>query len=177
MKIIIASLLLLAATTAFAEPSVTASAPPPNTLGVDAIAIVPVGDYANFAAFGMGPAVRIEIPVGPGSVTGHTGAIFHAIKNNPGNMASFTAFPIFAGYRLPFGASGFYAAGEVGATILFASVDTPYGGSSDTDTKLGLSLVGGYRRGALDIRAGMFAPDIAHAVGLMASAGYDFVAF
>lgn len=176
MKLIAPFLLVLViARTASAQEAVVASAPPPNTLGADAIAVVPVGDYANLATVGVGVAARLEIPAGPGLITGHVGAIFHAVNNS--SNTSLTMLPIYAGYRFPFGASNVYLAGELGATVIFASVSTPLGSMSDSDTQLGVALMAGYRYGALDLRAGLFAPDIDDAVGLMASAGYDFVAF
>ena len=55
--------------------------------------------------------------------------------------------------------------------------DTAFGRMSASDSKLGFTLGGGLRRGPLDLRAGLFAPDVDHALGLMASAGYDFAAF
>jgi len=175
MKLIVPFVFLFILThAAFAQEAVVASAPPPNTIGADAIAVVPVGDYARAASFGIGAAARLEIPVGPGSITGHFGAIFHAMNTSGGSL---TMLPIYAGYRFPLGGSGVYLAGELGLTIIFASVDTPLGTMSDSDTELGAALMAGFRHGALDLRAGLFAPDIDDAVGVMASAGYDFVAF
>jgi len=168
---------LLVAAPAFAEEQPIATAPPPKTLGVDAIAIVPVGDYADVATFGAGPAVRLEVPVGDGFVTARLGALFHALRDDIDlGGTSLTMLPAYVGYRWSLGGSG-YLAGEAGITFLHAAVDTPYGSMSDTDSELGLAVMAGVRRGALDLRAGLFVPDIADAVGLTASAGYDFAAF
>jgi hypothetical protein len=175
MKTIV--ILSLLATPAFADEAIVASAPPPKTLGVDALAVLPVGDYAEVATFGIGAAARLEIPAGVGFVTGRLGAIFHAINDQGGlvDAASLTLIPAYVGYRYPLGS--LYLAGELGITFAYASVDTEFGTMSDTDSQLGFALMAGTRQGALDIRAGLFAPDADDAIGLLASAGYDFAAF
>jgi hypothetical protein len=172
-----ALLLLVAATPAFADEAIVAGAPPPKTLGIDAVAVLPVGDYADVARFGIGATARLEIPVGAGFVTGRLGAIFHQVNDNGGltDAASLTLIPAYVGYRYPLGQ--LYVAGELGITFAYASVDTPYGSMSDSDSELGLALMAGVRHGALDVRAGLFAPDADDALGVLASAGYDFAAF
>ncbi|HEY5921320.1 MAG TPA: hypothetical protein VIV11_06605 [Kofleriaceae bacterium] len=164
-------------TPAYADEAVVATAPPPKTLGVDALAVLPVGDYAEVATFGIGAAARLEIPAGAGFVTGRLGAIFHAINDQGGlaDAASLTLIPAYVGYRYPLGA--LYVAGELGVTFAHLSADTQFGSMSDTDSELGFALMAGARHGALDLRAGLFAPDASDAVGVMASAGYDFAAF
>ena len=179
MKLIVASTIAMLTTTAFADEAIVATATPPKTLGIDALAVLPVGDYAEVATFGVGAAARLEIPIGPvgGFVTGRLGAIFHAINDQGGlvDNASLTLIPVYVGYRYPLGT--FYLAGELGITFAHASVDTDFGTMSDTDSELGFALMAGARHGALDLRAGLFAPDASDAVGVMASAGYDFAAF
>lgn len=157
------------------EASAVEVAPLPRTLAVDAAAIVPVGDYADIATLGAGPMVRLEVPVGTGFVTGRIGALFHAIKD--GYDASLTLIPLYAGYRHPIGTGGAYLAGELGITVAHGSVMTGFGTVSDTDSELGAMLTAGVRRGALDLRAGLFLPDLDDALGFVASAGYDFSAF
>jgi len=176
MKILVA-LSLVAATPAFADEAIVKAAPPPKTLGIDAIAVLPVGDYADVATFGIGASARLEVPVGTGFVTGRLGAIFHQINDHGGlaDAASLTLIPAYVGYRYPIGS--LYVAGEAGITFAYGSVDTPYGTMSDTDSELGLALMAGMRRGALDVRAGLFAPDADDAIGVLASAGYDFASF
>lgn len=171
----IATVALLAAPARAEDAAVLETAPPPKTLAVDAAAIVPVGDYADLATLGAGPMVRLEVPAGAGFVTGRLGALFHAIKD--GYDANLTLIPLYAGYRHPLGPSGAYVAGELGITVAHGSVMTAYGSASDTDSELGAMLTAGVRRGALDLRAGLFLPDLDDAVGLVASAGYDFSAF
>jgi hypothetical protein len=177
MRKLFVALSLLVATPALAEPAIVASAPPAKTVGIDAIAVLPVGDYAEVANFGAGATARLEVPAGVGFVTGRLGAIFHSINDRGGlvDTASLTLIPAYVGYRYPIGS--LYVAGELGITFAHASVDTQFGSMSDTDTELGLALMAGLRRGALDVRAGLFAPDADDAVGLLASAGYDFAAF
>jgi hypothetical protein len=153
-------------------PAVTAA--PRTTLGADGIGVLPVGDYGRVATLGVGVLGRLEVPAGPGFLTGRLGAIFHAVN---GTNAGLSLVPLYAGYRLPLGTGGGYVAGELGVTVLIGSADTALGRMSVSDEKLGLTLGGGLRRGPLDLRAGLFAPDIDHAVGFMASAGYDFAAF
>jgi hypothetical protein len=144
-----------------------------NTLGVDALAVVPVGDYANAADFGVGAGVRLEVPAGAGFITGRIGALFHSGAYD----TSLTLVPVYAGYRKPLGASGAYLAGELGVTFAWASVDTGFGRMTASDSEVGMLLSAGLRRGALDLSAGLFAPDLDDAIGLIGTAGYDFAAF
>ena len=158
-------------------PAVIVSAPPApiarNTLGVDALAVVPVGDYANAADVGVGAGIRLEVPAGGGFITGRIGALFHSGAYD-GNL---TLVPAYAGYRQPIGTGGAYLAGELGITFAWATVDTGFGQATASDSEVGMLLSAGLRRGALDLRAGLFAPDLDDAVGLIGTAGYDFAAF
>jgi hypothetical protein len=165
---------LAAGSSSVAAEPLAVTAAPRTTLGVDGVGVLPVGDYGRVATLGVGVLGRLELPAGPGLVTGRLGAIFHAVSDA---NAGLSLVPIYAGYRMPLGAAGGYLAGELGVTVIIGTVDTGFGRMSASDSKLGLTLGGGWRRGALDLRAGLFAPDIDHAVGLMASAGYDFAAF
>jgi len=177
MKIAAATLTLVATLSpAFADQAIATQATPPHkTIGVDAMAVMPVGDYGDAANVGIGALGRLEVPVGSGFVTGRAGVIFHSMNTNAD--ASLTLIPLFGGYRQPIGTSGAYLAGELGLTLAYASVDTPFGSMSDSDSEVGFSLMGGYRRGALDFRAGLFAPDMDDLLAFVASAGYDFAAF
>src|SRR5688500_8927199 len=112
---IFATLTLLVASPAFAQEAIVASAPPPKTLGVDAIAVVPVGDYGELATFGAGAAARLEVPAGSGFVTGRLGAIFHAVRAEL-DGASLTLIPAYVGYRMPV-SGDIYLAGEAGVTF------------------------------------------------------------
>jgi len=160
-----------------AEPSVTVITAPapraPNTLAVDGLAVLPIGDYGRAVDVGVGAGIRLEIPVGRGFVTGRVGAVFHRLDAGD----TLTLAPIYAGYRQPIGNGSAYLAGELGVTLAWATVDTPYGRMSASDSEVGALLSAGVRRGALDLRAGLFTPDLDDALGLIATAGYDFAAF
>ena len=165
----------LAAATATADEAIFAAGPPQKTLGVDAMAVLPVGDYAHAVTLGLGILGRFEAPAGPGFITGRAGVIFHAMKTNAD--ASLTFVPLYAGYRYPIGTGGAYVAGEVGLTLAFGTVETQFGEMSASDSEIGFTLMAGWRKKSLDFRAGLFVPDADDAVGLLASAGYDFAAF
>jgi hypothetical protein len=168
------------ATPAFAqEPAGTVPAQPPKTLGVDGAFVVPLGDYGNYADFGGGALLRLEVPLATGGfITGRSGVIVFQVDERYA-MGSLTLIPIYGGYRQPIGPSGAYVAGELGLTIgiLSAETNTPFGNASgsDSDTDVGLTLSAGYRAGKLDLRAGLFTPNVDD-FGLMATAGFDFVA-
>lgn len=162
-----------------AEPpqvtAITEVAPRPrNTLGVDALAVLPVGDYGRAVDLGVGAGVRLEVPAGRGFVTGRIGALFHSIDYGD---ATLTLVPVYAGYRYPLGTGSAYIAGELGITFAWATVDTPYGQMSASDSELGALVSAGARLGPFDIRAGLFTPDLDDAIGIIGSAGYDFAAF
>ena len=166
-----AAILLLLSVPAFADESID---PPAKIVGVDAALVLPVGDYGKVANAGAGALVRLEVPVGTGFVFGRAGVIAHAVNDN--YDGSLTFVPIYAGYRHPIGASA-YIAGELGITFGWATVDTGFGQMTDSDSELGVMLSAGMRRGKLDLRGGLFLPDADDAMGLMASAGYDFASF
>jgi len=178
MKSAITFALLTSFTTAALadDASVSATAPAPKTLAVDALGIVPIGDYGEVATLGVGASARLEVPMERGFVTGRFGAIFHAMDDRVGD-SSWMMFPAFAGYRYPVHANGTYVAGELGLTYSRFAIETAFGKMSDSSTELGLAVTAGMRRGALDVRGGLFAPSIDDAWGLILSAGYDFAAF
>lgn len=165
MKLIAFVFVLLASSTAIAQPRGGG-----NTFGGDLAIVLPLDDYGDFADFGIGPLLRIEVPAGPGYFTGRTGFLWHATDAED---FTFLIFPIYAGYRYPVGGSGGYLAGELGLSILYA--DSDFG--SDSETELGMTLGGGLRKGAFDIRGALFLPDVGDALGLMFSVGYDFSTF
>src|SRR5512143_3011056 len=104
------AVLAMSVTTAAADELV-ATAPPAKTIGVDGAFVLPVGDYARAATVGVGALGRFEIPAGPGFVSARAGVIFHAGTQT---NAALTLVPLYAGYRLPIGASGAYVAGALG---------------------------------------------------------------
>lgn len=169
MKLIASALVLLASSTSTAIAQPTAG----NTIGADVAFVLPVDDaYRNTADFGVGPLARVEVPFGPGYYTGRAGFLWHKAAIDD---VSFLIFPIYGGYRYPVGTSGAYAAGEAGLSILYA--DTPAG--SETDTRVGMTLGGGFRKGSFDVRAAVFLPDVDldEAMGIIASVGFDFATF
>ena len=91
--------------------------------------------------------------------------------------ASLIYVPIWAGVRMPLGASGLFVAAELGVTIAHAAVDTGVGDGADTQTELGASLGVGLRRGGLTVVGGLLAPDLGDTAALGASAGFDFATF
>ena len=161
----------LAASISQAQP-----APPEaraGIIGVDAMAVLPVGDYGDFATLAIGPIGRVEFPVGPGYVTGRFGVLFHLL-NSEIDDTTFLMFPLYGGYRYPLGSGAAYLAGELGITFAYLRTSTSLGSGSDTDTELGLTLGGGLRKGQLDLRGGLFLPDLDDAVGIFGSVGCDF---
>jgi hypothetical protein len=177
MKRSIVLVALLASSAAYADDLSVTAAPPPRLVGVDGVGVVPVGDYANAVRVGLGALLRLEFPAGQGYVTARGGAIFHAMQD--GVNAQLTLAPIYGGYRMPVGTSGAYLAGELGITLAFATASQTINGMtiSASDSKLGITLMGGLRRGTLDLRGGLFLPDVNHAAGFMFSAGWDFAQF
>jgi hypothetical protein len=83
------------------------------------------------------------------------------------------ATPVFADEVPPAKTFGIDAAGELGITFGYASVDTQFGEMSDSDTDLGIMLAAGLRRGKLDVRGGLFVPDSDDATGFIAAVGFD----
>jgi hypothetical protein len=165
-------LLVLVATPAFADDSLTATSST-KTLAIDGVAVLPLGDYADAASVGVGAFVRLEVPLGTGFLTGRLGVIGHSM--NQMAVTSLTLVSVFAGYRHPVGTGGAYIAGELGITFAHATAETSqFGSVSDSDSELGFTVGAGLRRGPLDLRASLFAPDADDVLGFMASLGYDF---
>lgn len=151
-------LALLIGAPATAQPT----RPDRQTVGVDVAGVVPVSDeFAKFDGVGGGGLVRVEFPVGGGFAFLRGGLIFHR-----GPLSTHYA-PIDVGYRLPLGASGVYAAGELGA-VVFSTND-------NKDVAFGGMLSLGLRRGPFDLRAGLIAPHLDGIVGFIASIGYDLL--
>jgi hypothetical protein len=175
MKLAFAAL-VLATSVAHADDTTLQATAPQRTFGIDGAVVMPLGNYADAAGVGAGAFGRLEFPVSTGGfVTARIGLIAHQVDATMGGSLMFV--PIYAGYRQPLGTSGAYLAGELGITFGYASVDTQFGRVSDSDSELGITLMAGLRKGALDFRAGLFAPDIDDVHGFMASLGYNFSSF
>ena len=146
-----------------------------KTLGVDGVVVLPTGDYASAVDLAFGALARVEVPVGSFTVTGRGGAIFNLFEGD--SSGSLTFLPFYAGVKVPLAQTGIYFAAEAGVTIAYASVDTDVGSGSETETKLGATIGAGLRLGSIDVRGGLFMPDVQDLVGLMGSAGFDFASF
>lgn len=144
------------------------------TVGFDAALVLPLGDYGDVADLGLGPLFRLEVPVmSKIKITGRTGLLYHLTEIDELTMIF---FPVYGGVRYSFGEGhvGPYVAGELGITFAYFSA----GDESETETELGLTLGGGFRKGALDFRGALFIPSLDEGdVGLMGSVGYDFASF
>jgi hypothetical protein len=178
MKLACIALVLATASIAHADETSLRATAPQRTLSIDGVAILPLGDYGRVATVGVGALGRLEVPLSNGGfVTGRIGVIAHQVNDELG-MTSLTFVPVFGGYRQPLGTGGAYLAGELGITFGHATASAGrFGTASDTDSEIGFTLTAGLRRGALDVRAGLFAPDIDDVHGFMASLGYDFASF
>lgn len=164
---------LLATSLAAAQPA-AAPAPAPRTFGLDGIVGLPTGDYGRFADLAFGALARMELPFGALTFTGRSGVVFHALDSSE---ASLVYVPIFAGVRYPLTGTGLFLAGELGLTLAYASVDTGFGDTSDTDTELGGSFGLGLRSGSLTFVGGLFLPDLGDALAIGGSVGFDLATF
>ena len=174
MKYFACSLVLVAAaSTAQAQPAPEAGG---NLIGIDFTVVLPVGDYGDGSTLALGPLGRVEFPVGPGYVTGRFGVLYH-IVNDTLDGTTLLFLPVYGGYRYPLGSGQAYLAGELGITFAYARFSSELGSGSETESELGMTLGGGLRKGQLDLRAGLFLPDVGDAVGIMGSVGYDFSSF
>lgn len=149
------------------------------TVGADAGSVVPVGDFADGAGFGLAVLGRFEYAASPVlSVTARLGYHYHLEKNN----VTFSNIPIAGGVKYAFGTGERrpYAAAEAGLNFSSTSGEVLGMSVSDSDTNFGLTLGGGYDMGKLDIRAGLEILDLGHAgdlLGLFVNVGYDFAHF
>lgn len=181
-----------------APPAGEPAAPPPATtdaddgkkmgIGGDLAFHLPLGDYADATGPQIGPLVRFGYRVIPAlEVTGRVGYLFGLKKElGPGVDASQSLLPIWAGARYFFldPYSGPYAGAELGLNILMSSVTGGPFEASDTTTRFGFTVGGGYvisKDLPIDIRAqfnylnllGTKSGEKA-AFGLQFSAGYTY---
>lgn len=172
------SLLCTATFAAFAATSATADTP--RTLGIDGGSVLPTGDWGDAAGLGLGALARLEMPLAPKlTLAARLGYFHHLSQENNGADSSTSEIPLFGGARYQFSGTEtaqIYGAAELGFVISRISIDANGQSMSDSDTNLGMSLGGGYRKGKLDLRANLFFPDVGElgdALGLMATVGYD----
>jgi hypothetical protein len=171
---LVASLLALTASSAHAQDAeIVAPAPKATSIriGADAAFVLPVGDYADLADFGVGALARIEFDATPElAIGGRFGYVWHASDFDLGLV------PIHATARYRFGPAGAapFVRAELGVTVAWVTAETAFGNASDSDTNLSAAFGGGYEAGAFDIGLSLFLPDIDDAVGVMLTAGGTF---
>jgi hypothetical protein len=164
MKLIATLAFVLVSSTAFAE----------KTIGVDGAVALPTGDWGDAVGFGIGALARFEMPINAKLVfTARAGYIQHMEKED--GAPTVGEIPLLAGMRYAF-QEKVYGAAELGFVNYRMSLDVDGQSMSDSDTNLGMSLGAGYRSGKLDLRGGLYFPDVDHAsdaMGVMATIGYD----
>ena len=160
-----------------------------KTIGIDGGIAMPTGDWGDAAGFGFGALARLEIPFRPKvTFTARAGFIYHTSKEaaagplGGGGDTTTSEIPFFGGARYAFSqqaTSEIYGAAELGLVMYRVSFDAGGESMSESDTNLGMTLGAGYRTGKLDLRAGLFFPDVGEvgdAMALMATVGYDLTA-
>lgn len=164
MKVTAALAFVLVSSTAFAD----------KTIGIDGGVALPTGDWGDAVGFGIGALARFEMPLQAKLVfTARAGYIQHMEKED--GAPSVGEIPLFGGVRYLF-TPNVYGAAELGFVNYRVSLDVMGQSMSDSDTNLGMSLGAGYRTGKLDIRGGLYFPDVDNAgdaTGVMATIGYD----
>ncbi|MBA3394266.1 MAG: hypothetical protein H0T89_16595 [Deltaproteobacteria bacterium] len=144
---------------------------PGKTLGVDGVFVLPLGDYADAASAAFGALLRFEFGINAAlSVTGRAGLLYNLAK---ADGLTILMIPILGGVKYNIGTSGLFAQAEVGITHIRVSAD----GGSASETKLSFQGGAGYQMGKIQLRGGLYyiAQDPA-LMGIMASAGFDFMA-
>jgi len=157
-----------------------------KTIGIDGGVAVPTGDWSDAVGFGIGALVRFEMPIKDKiTFTARAGYIQHMEKEAGSEMtgdeskSSAAEIPLFGGIRYAFkqeATTAIYGAAELGFCMYRVSFEAGGMESSDSDTNLGMSLGAGYRTGKLDLRGGLWFPDVGEAgdaMAVMATVGYD----
>ena len=149
-----------------------------KTIGIDGAVAMPTGDWSDAVGFGIGALARFEMPIREKLVfSARAGYIRHLEKDNTSTTAS--EIPLFGGVRYAFSQKDtnvLYGAAELGFVNYRLSTDVDGMSSSSSDTNFGMTLGAGYRMGKLDLRGGLFFPDLDHAgdaMAVMATVGYD----
>jgi hypothetical protein len=168
------------------EPEAPPPPPPPEVtmlLGADLQGPVPLGNFGEFANFGVGILPRYEYLLTP--TLNLTGFIYHFAKEHEhaaGTVrSSFWEIPLLAGVKYAF-TDALYAAGELGMFLTNGSTEIVDGGAveglfSDFDSNFGLTLGGGYRMGKLDFRVGLHVVEVQRfgdTLMVAANVGYNF---
>ena len=173
--------LLISSVAVADDASVTATST--KTIGIDGGIALPTGDWGDAVGFGVGALARFEMPINAKMVfTARAGYIQHMEKEGGGGDSTTAEIPLFGGIRYAFsqsGATAIYGAAELGLVNYRVSIDVDGDSMSNSDTNLGMTLGGGYRAGKLDVRGGLYFPDVDHAddaMGVIATVGYDISA-
>ncbi len=180
MNLRTSSALLFSTAALAAFAAAPAAADTIRTIGIDGGSVLPTGDWGDSAGLGLGALARMEMPLAPKlTLSARLGYFHHLSKESDGTESSTSEIPLFTGVRYQFSgteAAQLYGAAELGFVIARISLENNGQSMSDSDTNLGMSLGGGYRKGKLDLRANLFFPDVGElgdALGLMATVGYD----
>jgi len=152
------------------------------TVGADLGFVLPFGDYADTADFGLGLFGRFEFAINPQlAITGRVGYVFHA--GTPDGV-SVSFIPVMAGVAYKIGTSGLFAFGELGINRIGVSVDLGGGSASDSEIKLTFGAGAGYQMNKIKARVGIWVPgsvdsgtESSTLTGILASVGYDFASF
>ncbi len=150
------------------------------SFGVAAAPVLPVGNLSDAFAFGLGATLGFDYAVHAHvQLVARTGYVHHFPKS--GLDATLGALPIWAGARWTLGVGDrLYAEGALGPTILFAHATVAGVSASDSETKLGAALGGGWKFDRFDVGARLVFWDLGHAgdsAALMATAGFTFASF
>jgi hypothetical protein len=145
-----------------------------KSLGVDAVGVLPIGDYGDVSNFALGALLRFEYGLKPNiAITARAGLLYNLAKDIGGETPTILMIPVQVGGKYAIGTSGLFVQAELGITHTRTSV----GDISDSTTKFSFEAGAGYQKGKLSARAGFWyvASDPA-LQGIMASVGYDFLA-
>jgi hypothetical protein len=148
--------------------------------GVDIAGILPVGNFADAAGFGIGALGRFEYNLNesPLALTARIGYIWHADKDNGPFTYSFAEVPILGGVKYSLPTAPIYIAGELGAVMAMTSIEGGPGPDTDnSETNLGFTAGAGYELGDVDIRMSLNFLDVSHMSDRMAvgiTFGYNF---
>ncbi len=138
-----------------------------KVLGVDAVFVLPLSDYADGSNAGIGALGRFELGLNPMlAITFRAGLIYNLAKDG---IDTFLLIPVHAGAKYMIGTSGLFAQAELGVTHYRISP------GDIAETKFSFEAGAGFQRGQLSARAGFYyiAEDPA-LQGIMASVGFDF---
>lgn len=189
-KVVIAALALLIPTAALAQdppadPNAAPAAPPPaatgmaasQMIGADLQLALPVGDFSDAAGFGIGALIRYERMVIPKlSLTGRVGYIYNLGKDVGPINIQFSTIPILVGIKYDI-TPELYAGAEAGLFHNMATGEFMGVSMSNSETDFGVTLGGGYRLGAIDLRLSLFILDMSEAgdsMELVGGIGYNF---